>query len=201
MEHFKKMQTIYFLSENKDKFLEYQNILKTTTNVVQKNTQLIEIQSSSSLNVCKAKLAQAQKIPSVARKSFFIEDTALYFTAWNNFPGVYIKWMLETLGVQKIYQALSKFEKEATAECTIGYFSQPLKKSYFFSGKLKGHIVRPQGGKGFGWDSLFVPQNYQKSYAQMDCRQKNAISHRFLAAKKFQNFLQEHSFSPGQAIN
>lgn len=192
VEHLKnKMQTIYFVSKNKGKFLEYQNILETTVSIVQKNAELVEIQSSSALAVCKAKIEQAQKIPSVENKSFFIEDTALYFTAWNNFPGVYIKWMLETLGVQKIYQALSQFGKEATAECTIGYFSQSLQKSYFFVGEVKGSIVQPQGDKGFGWDSLFAPGNSQKSYAQMDSMQKNAISHRSLAATKFQNFLQQ----------
>lgn len=185
------MQDIYFVSGNKGKFLEYQTILKNTANILQEKVSLIEVQAANSFEICKKKLAQAQKIFTLEDKNFFVEDTALYFNAWNYFPGVYIKWMLDALGVEKIYQTLAEFDKTATAECTIGYFSKHSQKSYFFVGKLAGCIVQPKGVKGFGWDSLFMPHFCKKSYAQMDSMQKNTISHRALAAKKFQDFLQK----------
>jgi non-canonical purine NTP pyrophosphatase (RdgB/HAM1 family) len=185
------MAITYFVSGNKNKFLEYQAMLEKTTKIAQVNISLAEIQATNATEVCEHKLLAAQENPLLKEKSFFIEDTALYFTAWKNFPGVYIKWMLESLGVEKIYQSLETFPKEAVAECTIGYFCSTTSCSHFFQGKLKGSITPPQKKGGFGWDALFTPENQKLSFAQMSKKQKNLYSHRAFATEKFQKFLQE----------
>ena len=185
------MKNIYFVSGNKEKFTEYQVLLEKTASISQIKLSLIEIQAHS-LKLCEHKLIEAKKSHLLKEKNFFIEDTALYFTAWNDFPGVYIKWMLESLAIEKIYQSLASFKKEAIAECTIGYFSYQTQQTNFFQGRVKGKIVSPKGGKSFGWDALFAPQGQNKSYAQMTKKEKNCISHRFLATQKFQQFLQKN---------
>lgn len=187
---------IYFVSENNRKFLEYQTILDGMQ-LSHLKISLTEIQAVNAMEVCKHKLLTAKTSPILKNNSFFIEDTALYFTAWKNFPGVYIKWMLESLGVEKIYQSLTAFKKEAIAECTIGYFCSKTNQTHFFQERVKGNIVSPQvnnqGTEGFGWDPLFVPKDHSQSYAQMSKKQKNLCSHRALAAKKFQQFLQKQN--------
>tara|TARA_B100000242_G_C42778552_1_gene362418 strand:+ start:301 stop:549 length:249 start_codon:yes stop_codon:yes gene_type:complete len=55
-----------------------------------------------------------------------------------------------------------------------------------FVGKTDGKIVSARGPTTFGWDPVFEPkESHGKTYAEMPKKDKNAISHRFRALKKF----------------
>ena len=59
-----------------------------------------------------------------------------------------------------------------------------------FEGKIEGRIgVAGRGANGFGYDPLFVPEGFSKSYAELTLEEKNIISHRALAVGAFRNFL------------
>jgi len=61
----------------------------------------------------------------------------------------------------------------------------------FFEGKITGNITfQPRGDSGFGYDPIFVPDNYLVSFAQLGQEEKNQISHRALAVKELIHFLQ-----------
>ena len=63
-------------------------------------------------------------------------------------------------------------------------------KEYFFEGECKGEISEnPVGNNGFGYDPVFVPSGFQKSFAEMTMDEKSAISHRKKAVKKMAAFL------------
>lgn len=63
--------------------------------------------------------------------------------------------------------------------------------TYFFEGKIKGTILsEKRGNEGFGYDSIFMPEGFTVSFAEMDSIQKNKISHRGIAIQKMLNFLQ-----------
>jgi XTP/dITP diphosphohydrolase len=63
-------------------------------------------------------------------------------------------------------------------------------KTTFFEGKINGDITaHPRGESGFGYDPIFVPENYLTSFAQLNAEEKNRISHRALAVKKLVNHL------------
>lgn len=59
-----------------------------------------------------------------------------------------------------------------------------------FEGIVNG-IILPErrGTKGFGYDSVFQPEGYQRSFGEMDLIEKNLISHRAIAVKKLINFM------------
>ena len=60
----------------------------------------------------------------------------------------------------------------------------------FFEGKISGVIAHePRGEGGFGYDSIFVPDGYEKTFAELSAEQKNQISHRAIAVKKFADFI------------
>ncbi|TAE65991.1 MAG: RdgB/HAM1 family non-canonical purine NTP pyrophosphatase [Bacteroidetes bacterium] len=68
-------------------------------------------------------------------------------------------------------------------------------KTHQFEGEIKGKIINERKGKnGFGYDSVFVPDNYTTTFAEMTLEQKNALSHRSNALKKLQIFLQNNYF-------
>ena len=52
-----------------------------------------------------------------------------------------------------------------------------------FIGKTEGLIVKARGDNNFGWDPIFQPDGYDKTYAELDKDIKNKISHRFKATE------------------
>ena len=61
---------------------------------------------------------------------------------------------------------------------------------FFFNGKIKGAISKKiRGLNGFGYDPIFVPNGFSKTFAEMTLIEKNKISHRAIALQKLKNFL------------
>lgn len=61
-----------------------------------------------------------------------------------------------------------------------------------FEGIVFGTIIQERrGSKGFGYDAVFVPEGYDRTFAEMELAEKNLISHRAIAVKKLINFLRE----------
>lgn len=59
-----------------------------------------------------------------------------------------------------------------------------------FKGIVNGYITTtPIGDKGFGFDSIFVPEGYSKTFAEMSSKEKNEISHRAIAVDRLVNYL------------
>jgi len=63
-------------------------------------------------------------------------------------------------------------------------------EQYFFEGIVKGKIIKNLRGKqGFGYDPIFVPDGYSKTFAEMDMKEKNKLSHRAIAVKSMIEFI------------
>lgn len=63
-------------------------------------------------------------------------------------------------------------------------------QEYLFDGEVKGHIAKEKhGNEGFGYDPLFIPDGYDKSFAELGEDIKNKISHRARAVAKLAKFL------------
>lgn len=59
-------------------------------------------------------------------------------------------------------------------------------------GECEGHIIdQPEGGNGFGYDPLFVPDGFQRTFAQLESEEKNRISHRAKALVELERLLEE----------
>ena len=63
-------------------------------------------------------------------------------------------------------------------------------KKHLFEGIVKGEIIKEKrGGSGFGYDPIFMPEGYDKTFAELGNETKNKISHRALAVEKLCRFL------------
>ncbi len=176
---------VYFATSNENKFNEACKILGM--NLRQAKLNIPEIQSVSAAEVAEDK---ARKAYSILKDTVIVEDTALHIEAWNGFPGVMIKFMLERLGNGGICKALTEFNsRKAYAETCVAFFDG--KNMYVFSGKTSGKISgMPKGPDIFGWDRIFIPKGYSLTFAEIGKEKKNKISHRskaFLKLKKFLN--------------
>jgi len=74
--------------------------------------------------------------------------------------------------------------------CTFSYCESSESEPLIFQGITEGIIVEPRGPRDFGWDPIFQPVGYEKTYAELPKDEKNKISHRYralAATKTFRN--------------
>lgn len=125
----------------------------------------------------------------------FADDTGLEVEALNGAPGVYSarygggEGHNSEANMQKLLQDMQGVDNRKaqfrTAICLIldG-------KKHLFEGIVKGEIIKgKRGNAGFGYDPIFVPEGYNKTFAEMGNEIKNKISHRALAVEKLCRFL------------
>ncbi len=175
--------TLYFITGNKNKFNEVKHFLGE---VEQLEIDLPEIQSINPKEIVEAKLKEALKHKD---GSFIIEDTSLYLSCLKGLPGPLIKWFLATIGRKGLFEIADKFSiYDAEAKTIIGYARNQNEIS-FFEGVIKGTIVEPKHDSDFGWDPIFQPEGYSKTFAEMTKEEKTKISMRGQALKKLKEFL------------
>ena len=126
----------------------------------------------------------------------FGDDTGLEVEALNGEPGVYsARYAGEEAtfqdNVDKLLSELKgKAHREARFRTIVSLYLKG--KQYFFEGICDGRIEEKSSGeKGFGYDPIFKPKGYDKTFAEMDMSDKGKISHRGLAIKKLVDFLND----------
>lgn len=127
----------------------------------------------------------------------FADDTGLEVDALNGEPGVYsARYAGESHNfvdnMNKVLANLGDNETRTARFRTVIALIQSGKISYF-EGKIEGRISKePTGNNGFGYDSIFVPENYTLSFAELGSTEKNRISHRALAVKLLVEYLKNN---------
>ncbi len=174
---------IIFITGNKGKLEEAQSIIPQ---IIGREIELPELQEIDAQKIIEAKLKEAY---AHHKGEYIVEDTSLYFEALNGLPGPLIKWFLQALGDNGLAGLLENYKnKKAVARTLIGYISDNGETKYF-SGEIKGKIVSPVGDNGFGWDKIFIPENYNKTFGQLPKDEKNKISMRKIALEKLAEYL------------
>jgi XTP/dITP diphosphohydrolase len=82
-------------------------------------------------------------------------------------------------------------DSKAEVKTIIGY-AKSHKDIRLFEGIIKGTIVREKGQTGFGWDPIFMPDGYAKTFAEMTQVEKNNISMRKIAVEQLKKFLRNN---------
>lgn len=120
-----------------------------------------------------------------------VEDTSLCFNALEGLPGPYIKWFIKNLGPEGLVRLLAGWDdKSAEAISTFGFCKSDCEDSKveIFQGRTKGTMVYPKSQNNHGWetcwDCAFVPNGYNRTYAELKKEEKNRISQRFKALMK-----------------
>ncbi|XP_055929053.1 inosine triphosphate pyrophosphatase-like isoform X1 [Argiope bruennichi] len=178
---------IHFVSGNPGKISEAESIMKENNiKVKYMKFDLPEYQGEPDfISEAKCKCAA-----SIVKGPVITEDTSLAFDALHGLPGPYVKWFLDKLGPDGLYKLLSGFEdKSASAICTLAFSEGSEQTVHLFHGITRGKIVVPKGNKGFGWDSCFLPEGKDKTYAELTFEEKNTISHRRKALLSLKDYL------------
>ena len=176
-----KLSDLLFVSSNIHKFKEAREILDSFGITIKFfKLTLEEIQSNSIKQIA---IKKARDAFSKCNTSLIIEDDGLHIDSLDGFPGPYSSYVQKTIGNNGILNLL-KASRDAKFISTITYCDENILKS--FEGKLDGTISKSQKGKGWGYDPIFIPKNSKKTFAEIN--DKNELSHRFKALKKFSNW-------------
>jgi XTP/dITP diphosphohydrolase len=123
----------------------------------------------------------------------FADDTGLEVFALNGEPGVdsahYAGPQRDSKdNMKKLLSAMdNKINREARFLTVIAFVDKNGVK--IFEGEVRGYIsLEPKGLDGFGYDPVFMPEGYSKSFAELDSSIKNSISHRARAVEQMKNY-------------
>ena len=133
------------------------------------------------------------------RVNCFADDTGLQIDSLNGMPGVYsARFAGENCdsqdNIEKVWKLLRGF-KNTNARFKSVFSLNMIGKTFFFEGKIDGKIIfKKKGQNGFGYDSIFIPNGYSKTFAELNLVEKNKISHRSVALKKLIFFLDKQKY-------
>ena len=153
---------------------------------------LIEIEETGSTfeenALIKAKqVFERFKLPTIA------DDSGLVVDQLNGAPGIYSSRYAgedgnDSANNEKLLRELKSYPHPHIAKFVCAAVHYDGEETITSEGEIKGRIIdEERGTNGFGYDPLFVPENYNKTSAELDPGIKNKISHRYHAFIKLKN--------------
>ena len=124
----------------------------------------------------------------------FADDTGLEIKALHNAPGVYsARYAGEAKDPKaNMRKALLELQNQTDRSARFRTVIALIigEEEYLLDGAVEGVIIEePRGDAGFGYDPIFVPQGYEKTFAELGEDIKNTISHRAEAIKKLKKLI------------
>ncbi|WP_207424233.1 RdgB/HAM1 family non-canonical purine NTP pyrophosphatase [Desertivirga brevis] len=123
----------------------------------------------------------------------FSDDSGLEVDVLNKEPGVFSAHYSGSRDSEENLQLVlkkmeGKEERSARFRCVISLILNG--QEHFFEGSVEGEITQIKGGSaGFGYDPIFKPAGYDRTFSEMSSEEKNNISHRGIAIQKMVEFL------------
>lgn len=190
----KSKKEVIFFTSNKNKIKEMQNLISS------------KIENKISIKHCEYKYPELQleELELVAkhavshirerlkeRRPFIIEDSGLFINALNGFPGPFSSYAFKKIGnagILRLMQKVKKEERGALFKSIIAFSASSESDILLFIGSTVGRITEEiRGKKGFGYDPIFEVRD--KTFGEMSIEEKNRVSHRSKAFKKFLDYL------------
>ena len=186
---------LVFASHNENKVSEVRKILPPNFKIISLNDlNFFDEIPEDEETIEKNAIFKSNFIYEKFKINVFADDTGLEIKALNNLPGVKSARYsgLERDSTKNINKVLSNLGEESDRKARFKTvislnFNGELK---LFEGIINGKInYTPIGDNGFGYDPIFIPNNFDKTFAEMSLTQKNKISHRSIAINKLISFL------------
>jgi len=186
---------LIFATSNQNKVLEIQKILPKKFNIKSlKDLNYFEDVPENENTIEGNAVFKAKYIYKKFNINVFADDTGLEVEALNGEPGVHSaryagKSRNSEKNIKKLLKNLKNIKnRNARFKTVIALIID--NKLHIFSGIVEGYILdSPKGNNGFGYDPIFCPNGFDKSFAELTLKEKNLISHRSFAMKKLIDFI------------
>ena len=181
---------LVFATNNLHKLNEVSTILENKIELLSLNDINCHIDIPETSNTLEGNaLLKAQYIYSNYKLNCFADDTGLEVEALNGEPGVYSARYAgdihnsEANMLKLLHNMENKENRQAQFRTVISLILD--ETEYQFEGIIKGKIItEKRGSSGFGYDPIFIPEGYDKTFAELGDEIKNKISHRAQAVNK-----------------
>ncbi|MBQ4914857.1 non-canonical purine NTP diphosphatase [Maribacter sp. MMG018] len=193
---------LVFATHNQNKLKEIQKLLPPFINLVSLTDLgcLEPIPETADTLKGNAKL-KADYVYKTYQLPCFADDTGLLVDALNGAPGVYsARYAGEendaNANMDKLLTNLKdKADRSASFKTVIALNLD--NHTLFFKGSVKGEITKVKNGKnGFGYDPIFKPEGFDKTFAELPLKVKNQIGHRGKAFSKLISYLNTQHVRP-----
>ena len=187
--------TLVFASNNEHKIKEINSLLGDSFRLLSlRDVNITEEIPEEEPSIEGNALAKARYVYKATGLDVFADDTGLEVEALNGLPGVHSARFAgedkdSSENIKKVLKMLGTNEnRKARFRTVIALILN--KKEYLFEGIVNGTIIsEKRGNNGFGYDPVFVPEGKLLTFAEMDLKEKNTISHRAQAFDKLKEFL------------
>ena len=179
------MSALYFNTSNRDKVKE----IKVLFNDCKRRIAILDYKVTEilSIDIRSVILHKAKEAYRVAKVPVIVEHGGLEIEYLNGYPGGLSKPMWDTLN-DKICDLLPRNHRKATAISAVCFCDGKERK--VFIGKTQGKIsLSGKGNNGFQWDPIFIPEDADATYAEMDLNQKLEYSQAARAYKQLRKYL------------
>ena len=192
------MKKIVFATNNQHKLSEIRQILGDRVEVLSLKDINCDVDIPETGATLEANaLQKAQYIYDHYQMDVFADDSGLEVDALGGAPGVYSARYAGGEGhdseanmAKLLHELGENNNRRARFRTVIALIIQG--QVHEFEGIVNGEITRERrGGEGFGYDPIFQPEGYDKTFAELGAEVKNQISHRAKATKKLVEFLQK----------
>tara|TARA_Y100000310_G_scaffold345746_1_gene469159 strand:+ start:6189 stop:6758 length:570 start_codon:yes stop_codon:yes gene_type:complete len=183
------MSKITFITTNKHKVLEAKAVLKEFD--IKVEHLKVDYPEDKEGTIHDVVIKAIQPLANKLKKPVVIEDTGLFFEAFVHFPGLYPKYIFESLGYKGILKLLKNENNKAFFLTVVGY-CEPNKEPELFEGKMPGIItdkVFNLDKDAMPYDRIFIPNGYKDTISHMPMDLKNSFSQRAQAFRKLGKFL------------
>lgn len=188
-----RSRVVLFATNNLNKFKEACIIMREFNLAMgMLRIKALEIQSEDLEEIAKSSVLNTFEkccIPII------VEDAGLFIEALNGFPGPYASYVYKTIGNEGLLKLMKNVKlRKAKFRSVVAYFSAELATPICFRGEVAGEITEEvrAGSPGFGFDPIFKPERSNKTFAEMDIREKNIYSHRAKALREFAKWYVTH---------
>ncbi|MDD4922379.1 MAG: non-canonical purine NTP diphosphatase [Bacteroidales bacterium] len=191
------MRQIVFATNNAHKMAEVSGILCSEIKLLSlKDIQCLDELPETQETIEGNALQKARYVYEKFGMDCFADDTGLLVDILDGAPGVYsARYAGEACDSEEnIKKLLVEMDGKTNRKACFKTVAALILggKEYLFEGKISGTILTERrGSSGFGYDPVFLPHGYDRSFAQMDIELKNRISHRALAMKSLSVFLNQ----------
>lgn len=189
------MKRIVFATHNKHKAEEVQAVIGNTVELVDLSRIGCHEDIPETADTLEGNaLMKARFVWAKYGSDCFADDTGLEVAALSNAPGVYsARYAGEDKNpednMKKVLEELrNETDRSARFRTVIALILDG--EEFLFEGIINGHLIEEKRGSGgFGYDPIFVPEGYDKTFAELGSDIKNTISHRAMATNQLKTFL------------
>ena len=197
----KKIKKLLIGTNNKGKLKEIRDLLPKYIKIISTLGHKLKSPRENGKTFIQNSLIKSKYFSKMTNLICLADDSGLEVDILSKKPGIYsARWGGKNLdfkkAIKKVYREINKKDKDWKKKKIKARFVCALSISYLNKnivckvGKIEGTISQePRGKNGFGYDPIFIPYKYKKTFGEMQPAKKYKIDHRYEAFKKIKKFL------------